>query len=229
MATDGKRKLIVGARGWCAIVAVFLYAVPMTKEAERIIGLYRRHANAWADRRSGRPVERKWLDRFRALLPENPSVLDMGCGSGEPVGLYLADNGCAMTGIDASPELVTIARGRVPNGTWMVADMRTLALPQKFGGIIAWNSLFHLTPGDQRMMFGVFRRHAAAGAPLMFTSGPGEGEAIGTFEGEPLYHASLASEEYRALLDANDFDVVDHVIEDPDCGGQTVWLAQFRT
>lgn len=229
MATDGNRKLSVRARGWCAIVVVFLYAVPMTKEAERIIGLYRRHARAWAERRSGRPVERKWLDRFRALLPENAAVLDVGCGSGEPVGRYLADNGCAMTGIDASPELVAIARVRVPQGAWMVADMRTLALPQRFGGIIAWNSLFHLTPGDQRMMFGVFRQHAAVGAPLMFTSGPGKGEAIGTFEGERLYHASLAAEEYRALLDVNGFDVVDHVIEDPDCGRQTVWLAQGRT
>ena len=52
--------------------------------------------------------------------------------------------------------------------------------------------------------------------------------ATGTFHGEPLYHASLAETEYRSLLDNNDFDVVSHVIEDPNCGHHTIWLAQLR-
>ena len=60
----------------------------------------------------------------------------------------------------------------------------------------------------------------------MFTSGPAHGEAIGSYKGEPLYHASLDAAEYRALLNANGFEVVAHVVEDPDCGGHTVWLAQ---
>ena len=29
-------------------------------------------------------------------------------------------------------------------------------------------------------------------------------------------------------LDQAGFDVVDHVVEDPACGGHTVWLAQHR-
>ena len=61
----------------------------------------------------------------------------------------------------------------------------------------------------------------------MFTSGPAHGEAIGSYRGEPLYHASLDAAEYRALFSANGFDVVAHVVEDPDCGGHTVWLAQL--
>jgi hypothetical protein len=60
----------------------------------------------------------------------------------------------------------------------------------------------------------------------MFTSGPAAGEAIGTFEGEPLYHASLDPEEYRQLFGANGFEEIAHVADDPDCGGHTVWLAR---
>ena len=60
----------------------------------------------------------------------------------------------------------------------------------------------------------------------MFTSGPAAAVAIGEFEGEPLYHASLDPEEYRALLSENGFEVLRHVAEDPSCGGATVWLAQ---
>ena len=75
-------------------------------------------------------------------------------------------------------------------------------------------------------MFAVFREHAAPSAALMFTSGRAHGEAIGEFEGEPLYHASLDPDEYRALFDQHGFRVVRHVAEDPACNGHTVWLAQ---
>jgi hypothetical protein len=104
--------------------------------------------------------------------------------------------------------------------------MRSLALGRTFDALLAWHSFFHLTPDEQRAMFPVFAAHAANGAMLMFTSGPAEGVAMGTFEGEPLYHASLDPEEYRRLLRENGFAVVDHVADDPDCGGATIWLAR---
>jgi hypothetical protein len=80
-----------------------------------------------------------------------------------------------------------------------------LALQRTFSGILAWDSFFHLCHDDQRRMFPVFRAHAAPNAALMFTSGPAHGEAIGSFGGEPLYHASLDPAEYRSLLDRNGF------------------------
>jgi hypothetical protein len=61
----------------------------------------------------------------------------------------------------------------------------------------------------------------------MFTSGPRAGEAIGTFHGEPLYHASLAPEEYRVLLDKCGFEVVSYDPEHPACGKHTIWLARL--
>jgi hypothetical protein len=107
-------------------------------------------------------------------------------------------------------------------------DMRLLSLAQRFHGLLAWNSFFHLCPEDQRKMFPIFRSHAATKAALMFTSGPSHGEVIGTYQGEPLYHGSLDEDEYRLLLDQNGLDVVSHVAQDPTCGGSTIWLAQLR-
>lgn len=75
-------------------------------------------------------------------------------------------------------------------------------------------------------MFGEFGRLAAPGAALMFTSGTGLGEAIGEFEGRPLYHGSLEAAEYRELLGWSGFEVVRVVVEDAGCGGATVWLAK---
>ncbi len=51
-------------------------------------------------------------------------------------------------------------------------------------------------------------------------------EAIGSFRGEPLYHASRAPEEYRALLAENGFEKLGKKMQDPDCGLHSVWLAR---
>lgn len=198
----------------------------MTDSADAIVSLYTRHAAAYDRQRGRKLMEGHWLDRLLSLLPAAPSVLDIGCGMGEPIARHLIERGCTVTGIDSSEPLIALCRERFPQQAWQVADMRELALGRRFDGLIAWDSFFHLTPDGQRRMFPLFREHAAEGAALLFTSGPRHGEAIGSFEGEPLYHASLDPAAYRALLDANGFGVVEHVAEDPDCGGHTIWLAQ---
>ena len=192
-----------------------------------IIPLYDRHADAWHRRRSAHAsLEEAWLTRFSAGLPDGAGVLDLGCGTGQPMVRWLAQRGFAITGVDSSAAMLAHARALQPAQEWVQGDMRTLALGRRFAGVLAWDSFFHLSHADQRAMFPVFAAHAAPGAMLMFTSGPSHGEAIGEFEGEPLFHASLALEAYRSLLDAHGFEVLDFVPEDPACGFHSVWLAR---
>lgn len=199
----------------------------MVSGADTIIDLYERHAHDYiADRRSVGWNESAWLDRFSALLSEGASILDIGCGCAEPIARYLIGQGFAVDGVDSSPTMIAICRGRFPQRSWHVADMRTLALERTFDGLLAWDSFFHLAHDDQRRMFPIFKRLASPGAALMFTSGGSYGEAIGSYHGEPLYHASLAPEEYRTLLESTGFRLLAHLVEDPNCGGHTIWLAQ---
>lgn len=194
-----------------------------------IVGLYERHARDFDRDRSRSLFEKAWLDRFLAGARPGGTVLDVGCGMGEPMARYVTGAGFRATGIDSSPTLVALCRERFPDHDWHVADMRTLALGRTFDAILAWDSFFHLSPDDQRAMFPRFAAHAAPGAPLMFTSGPAYGEAVGSCWGEPLYHGSLDPAEYEALLAANGFTVVAHLPDDPACGGHTVWLATYRS
>jgi len=200
----------------------------MSSDAEKIVGLYQRHGRAWAADRGNKLFEKAWLDRFLAVMPANPRVLDIGCGSGEPMGRYFIENECSLTGIDSSPELISMCKDHFPGQDWRIADMRTLSLEHSYDGLLSWDSFFHLCPDDQRRMFPIFKKHSAPRAALMFTTGTSYGIAMGTFGGEPLYHASLDSAEYQALLDTHGFDVLSHVIEDPTCGQRTIWLAQLR-
>ena len=200
----------------------------MTSDAERIVALYERHAASYDRDRSRDLFERAWLDRFLALVPRGGAILDIGCGMGEPIASYLIAAGHPLTGIDSSAAMIAMCQRRFLGATWAMADMRTLALGRRFAGVLAWDSVFHLCADDQRNMFAIFRDHAAPGAALLFTSGPRSGVEIGRYCGEPLFHASLAPDEYRALLAAHGFAVVSYVAEDPDCGGHTIWLAQRK-
>jgi 2-polyprenyl-3-methyl-5-hydroxy-6-metoxy-1,4-benzoquinol methylase len=192
-----------------------------------IVDLYERHSRAYDRDRSRSLQERTWLDRFLLGVRPGGTVLDVGCGVGEPIVRYLIDRGFRVAGVDASPSMIELCRARFPNSDWLVADMRELDLGRRFEGILAWDSFFHLSMDDQRGMFRRFAAHAQRGGPLMFTSGPAEGETIGTFGEEPLYHASLSPAEYEHLLAMNGFVVKSHVAEDPECGEHTVWLAAY--
>jgi SAM-dependent methyltransferase len=194
---------------------------------DRITDLYERHAQAYDQDRSRTLQEHAWLDRFLRYVPPGGTILDIGCGMGEPIANYLLECGSSVMGVDSSPSLIALCRSRFPQSQWLVADMRDLALGRRFGGLLAWDSFFHLSMDDQRAMFGRFAAHAEDGAPLMFTSGPGAGEVLGSYGGEPLYHASLDPAEYRALLASSGFMLRAFVPEDPGCGAHTVWLATY--
>lgn len=173
-------------------------------------------------------MEVPYLELAAALAPPPGRVLDLGCGSGEPLARYFIERGHAVTGVDLVEEMLRMCRTRFPGMRWLRGDMRALDLGEPFDLVIAWDSFFHLPRADQRTMFATFRRHTAPGGVLLFTSGVTDGEAVGgDLFGDALYHASLDTSEYARLLDAHGYAVVRHRIEDPDCGGHTVWVAQL--
>jgi len=194
---------------------------------EDILPTYETVAAGFARSRNKSLFERRWLDRMLARTPPPRRVLDLGCGSGNPIARYLLERRAKVTGVDGAAAMVELYAQTVPEAEAIHADMRGLDLQRDFDAILAWNSFFHLNPSDQRAMFPVFAAHASENAALMFTSGPSAGEVTGTVEGQSIYHASLDPEEYRSLLTENGFDVLDFVPEDPDCNGHTVWLARF--
>ena len=105
------------------------YAWQMSIESESVVPLYERHADAWVRARllESTLYEKPWLDRFCELLPSAGSVLDCGCGAGEPIARYLHQSGFAVMGIDSSPAMVRMFQARLPGQRAVVADMRTLS------------------------------------------------------------------------------------------------------
>ena len=199
----------------------------MVDAASRIITHYEHHAVPWdADRRAADWIDKPCIERFLGLLSGGAVVLDLGCGGGAPVALHMVSHGFRVCGVDSSPTLISLCRTRMPDQEWIIADMRSLAIGRRFGGILAWDSFFHLRHDDQRKMFRIFAAHSAAGSILMFNAGFSQGEAVGSYRGDPLYHASLDPLEYEALLAGIGFELIEHSIDDPAKGGRIFWLAQ---
>ena len=194
--------------------------------ADRIIGLYQDRAADWIRDRGaalrldeGDWNEVAWLDRFTLDWPTDARVLDVGCGSGWPMGAALLARAFPVTGLDAAPDLIAHARATLPSGDWRLGDMRDNLPDGAFHGVLAWHSLFHLTPEAQTLLLPALAARVADGGRLMFTAGPAHGEAIGEWRGEPLYHGSLAPEAYRSLL-------VEAGLTIENGGDQGVWLAR---
>ena len=197
---------------------------PAEAAAADIIGLYDRRSSDWiADRGTVlTDADRAWLDRFTAGFSPGDTILDVGCGSGRPIAAALLERGFRVTGIDASARLIAHAAADLSSGRFVQADMRSLDLGQTFAGVLAWHSLFHLSPEDQRRTLPRLLAHCAPRATIMFTSGPALGSLVGDWRGEPLYHGSLNPQDYEAALSEAGFSVASAASAD---GGQA-WLAR---
>lgn len=187
--------------------------------------MYDENAASWDAGRSRTLFEKPWLDRLLTRVPPGGEVLDLGCGAGEPVAGYLLARDRAVTGVDFSPAMLAIARGRFPQARWLEADMRRLDLGKRFRGIVAWDSFFHLTRSEQRALIPRLARHLLPGGGLLLTVGPGDGEALGRVGEGTVYHASLSQSEYRERLAQAGLVVEGFAADDPACGGHSVLFA----
>lgn len=183
----------------------------------------------WFDKYRSRDLfEKSYLDKAISYLKPGATILDLGCGMGEPIAQYFIKQGFDLVGIDGSQKLIALAQDRFPSATWIVEDMREINLNRKFDCLIAWHSLFHLLQEDQRKMFKVFADYLKPRGILLFTSGPDVGEVWGDNGGENLYHASLSADEYKNLLVQHGFQLLIHNVKDEDCGGATIWMARLN-
>jgi ubiquinone/menaquinone biosynthesis C-methylase UbiE len=108
--------------------------------------VYERQAVQFDAERDKSGMEFGWLERFAADLRPGASILDAGCGTGEPVSRWFIDRGYALTGVDYANAMIAIAANRFPDARWQVADMRTLDLGKVFDAVLSWHGFYHLAP-----------------------------------------------------------------------------------
>jgi SAM-dependent methyltransferase len=103
--------------------------------------LWGARARDWADIQEGtmRPAFDAVLEA--AAIGDGAAYLDAGCGSGMAASIAAA-RGARVAGVDAAKPLLEIARERVPNGDFRVADLETLPFEDdRFHVVTLFNSV----------------------------------------------------------------------------------------
>lgn len=116
-------------------------------------------------------VEEVWQFLLGMAQQSGSTILDVGCGTGR-YALPLAQAGFAVTGVDLSAEMLTMARSRSADlpVNWVQADATRLDLDQQFDLIIAVAGVFMhmLTQADQIAFLQMAHRHLKPDGILVF-------------------------------------------------------------
>lgn len=112
------------------------------------------------------------LEVFRPFIENGNSILDIGSGNGRVYQLCDKNQDINYIGIDQSEELVEIAQARVPNGKFIVADMRSLPLDDETFNIALLIASFHHLPTleDRKKALSEVYRVLRPGGRLLMTN-----------------------------------------------------------
>lgn len=127
------------------------------------------------------------------------AVLDIGCGTGLPVGRTLADAGFPLYGIDPSPTLLAMFRETIrPVATACEPVEDSAFFGRRFDAIVMIGVLFLLAGPVQRRTLPRVARALSPGGRLLFTAPRVACEWRDTLTGRPS--RSLGEAAYRTLL-----------------------------
>jgi len=99
--------------------------------------------------------------------PDGTSWLDVACGTGKHLEVLRRRHPCV--GVDASPEMLRIARRRLPGVRLVEADMRSFDLGRRFDVVTClFSAIGHLpTERDLKRTFRNFERHLKPGGVVI--------------------------------------------------------------
>ena len=116
-----------------------------------------------------------WVQRWQHVMPPNARVLDVACGSGRHMA-WLAQRGCACTGIDRSAEALETARqygstlqADIEGGPWPLLED---GVPRQFDVVLVTNYLW-------RPLFPVLLQSLAPGGLLLYETFAVGNETVG--------------------------------------------------
>ncbi|MFF3909612.1 class I SAM-dependent methyltransferase [Streptomyces sp. NPDC001848] len=144
------------------------------------------YAQLFRDELRDRPLDRAILSAFAEVVSAsgNGQVADLGCGPGH-ITAHLDELGLAAFGVDASPEMIKLARDAYPGLRFDVGSMAALDIADGgLGGVLSRWSVIHTPPQELPVIFAEFHRVLAPGGHLLigFSAGDDPSHAPQVFD-----------------------------------------------
>jgi len=183
----------------------------MSEERTRIVGAgYDAMADAWDEWSSQvtNDPRHAWLEKLVTRLPEHGRVVELGCGNGTVETRALAAR-FELTGVDLSEEQLRRARERVPNATFVQADLTEVAFADtSLDAVCAFYVLNHVPRDLLPGLFARVRGWLKPGGLFLASLGASDVENWhGEWLGVPMYFSGHVPERNRELLAA--FELVE--------------------
>ena len=184
----------------------------MTDDRTALVGAgYDTMADTWESWSAGVTDDprHEWLEALLALLPENASVVELGCGNGTGETRELARH-AHLVGVDISEEQLRRARERVPDATFVQGDLTTIEFePATLDAVVSFYVFNHV---PRELLAGVFARiHGwlRPGGHFLAALGAGDIEAwTGDWLGVPMFFSSFPPATNSQLLRDAGFELV---------------------
>jgi SAM-dependent methyltransferase len=151
---------------------------------------------------------KRYVELLAGRLAPGARVLDLGCGTGEPIARHLVGRGFRVVCVDESAAMLEIARRLLPGAEFIRADLCALELDEQFAAVVVWDSLFHVERGRHRSVFEKIAAWLPPGGLLLLSAG-GTGHAGFTSEmhGRDFFYSAHDPAETLRLLTSAGFAV----------------------
>ena len=161
--------------------------------------------------------------RFASYLPNEASVIDMGCGSGRDV-IAFSDMGHDAVGLDAAKVLLKLAEERLEIKT-IAADMSGYITASPYDGVWCCASLIHLDDEEKARFFRNLERNLKPGGALFISVK--EGIETGR-DSDGVYTSNCTWEELKNYLEGAGCEILEDRVTTDAMGRSGVkWLNVF--
>ena len=168
---------------------------------------YNKIADRWDEIRRSKPVD-PILVSFADRLPVHASVLDIGCGSGYPIDVFLAGKGFRVTGIDPSEKMLEKAISlKLEKATYSLTDLFGFQPEETYDAVVAFDSIFHIPFERQKDIYPRVSSFLKQNGLFLFTHGKRGGTVCGRMFGEPFSYSALDIEELKTGLNDSGLEI----------------------
>ena len=154
--------------------------------------------------------EKKFMAAFTRNLPKNADVLDLGCGTGIPLGKILYDLNFKVTGVDVSDQMIKRYKKNLPNSKTFRMPMTDIKWTNKFDGILSSYSLLCLPLNDfSTMSKKITKALRKNGLFLMFLNeGDSKDGQIQEVQGQQMFSTGVSEKEIRDMFEPNGMKII---------------------
>lgn len=177
--------------------------------------------------RHERADRQKYTDLLLKHLTAGSSLLELGCGPGDPTTRLLSGH-YNVTANDISASCLDLARKNAPNAKFVLGDMTELEFPQSsFDGVVAYYAFHHIPRERYAPLMNRISGWLRPGGYFMAAFYPYDVAEVVTenWHGAPMYWSSFDGDQTLGLIKAAGLEIAEQsresAIED---GKETTFL-----